>query len=320
MAAAGPTLLADIGGTNARLALLHDDHGVTDVARLAVADFAEPLSAFRTYLDRHSGATPPVAAIIAVAGPVEGNRARLTNGAWSLEAGELASDLGLSRVRLVNDYEALARALPYLGLDDLAPVGGGHPAADASMLVLGPGTGLGVGAFLPNPEGGGRAVVGEGGHATLAAGDHREAALIARLRAEFGHVSAERVLSGPGLVNLARAIAAEDGLGAPPQTPEAVTEAAVSGACPACVAALEAFWRMLGGFAGDLALVFGARGGVYLAGGIAPRFADVLRASDFRARFEDKGRFRQYLEAVPSYVVVHPDPAFLGLAALAEEA
>lgn len=318
MAAAAPTLLADIGGTNARLAMVNDGR-VSDVTRVAVADFAEPLSAFRAYLDQRSGGPPPVDAIIAVAGPVEGDHARLTNGAWSLNAGELASALGLSRVRLVNDYEALAWALPHLGLDDLAPVGGGHPAADAPMVVLGPGTGLGVGAFLPDPEGGGRAVIGEGGHATLAAGDGREAALIAGLRAEFGHVSAERVLSGPGLVNLARALAAEEGLDTPPRTPEEITHAAVSGACPACAAALDIFWRMLGGFAGDLALVFGARGGVYLAGGIAPGFVEAIRASGFRPRFESKGRIRQYLEAVPSYVVVHPDPAFLGLAALAEE-
>lgn len=315
-AGAETILLADIGGTTARFALLRAGR-IETVTHLPVADYAEPLQAVRGYLAM-AGGPPPRAAAMAVAGPVEGGCARLTNGRWTVEAAALTAALDLRRVRLVNDFEAQAWALPRLGVNDLVQVGRGSPHPGAAMAVLGPGTGLGVAGFLPDEEAGGRAVVGEGGHATLAAADAREAALIARLREAFGHASAERALSGPGLVNLARAIAAEDRLPAPPEEAEAVVRGALDGRCPACAAALEAFCALLGGFAGDLALLLGARGGVYLAGGIVPRFIDALKASSFRARFEAKGRFCNYLAAIPTYVVVHPDPAFLGLAALSE--
>lgn len=182
------------------------------------------------------------------------------------------------------------------------------------MAVLGPGTGLGVGAFLP-PD---RALVTEGGHASLAAQDAREEAVIGRLRARFGgHVSAERTLSGQGIENLHAALAELAGTPVPDRSAAEVTEAALAGACPVCREALEMFCAMLGGVAGNLALLYGARGGVFVAGGIPPRFPEFLVASEFRARFEAKGRFAEWLRPVPTWLVLRKDPAMLGLEALA---
>jgi glucokinase len=159
----------------------------------------------------------------------------------------------------------------------------------------------------------------EGGHASLPGQTLREDAVIARVRDRFGHASAERVLSGPGLENLYHAIAAVDGAIAPDRTAAEITHQALDGSCPVCVAAVDMFCAMLGTVAGDLALMFRARGGVYIAGGIAPRMVDVLARSEFHARFTAKGRFRPYLEGIPVAVIVNPDSAFLGLKALASE-
>jgi glucokinase len=158
----------------------------------------------------------------------------------------------------------------------------------------------------------------EGGHATLATTNLRQDAIIQRLRTRFEHVSAERVLSGDGLVNLHNAIAAIDGRAVPQRNPAQVTDAALRGSCPVSREALDTFCAVLGAVAGDLALMFGARGGVYIAGGIVPRFADHLARSTFRAQFEAKGRFRDYLAAIPVQVILKADAAFIGLASLAE--
>ena len=191
------------------------------------------------------------------------------------------------------------------------------PVPGAPAVVLGPGTGLGIATYLPPPRGP-AVIVGEGGHATMAASDDREAAVLAALRTRFGHVSAERVLSGDGLVQLYETRAAIEKRAVPPRSAAEITETAIAGGDADCAAALELFCALLGGLAGDLALTLGARGGVYIAGGIAPRVAEVLAASAFRDRFEAKGRFRAYLAPIPAWVVLHPAPAFLGLAALCE--
>jgi len=184
------------------------------------------------------------------------------------------------------------------------------------MAVLGPGTGLGVACFVPGSQSS-IVIASEGGHATMAAISDREDAIIDYLRRQFGHVSAERVVSGSGLENLYRAVIAVDGIEAPKRNAAEITNAALDG-CQVARAALDLFCAMLGTFAGNVALMFGARGGVFIAGGIAPRLTEYIARSEFRARFEHKGRFRQYLASIPSSIIVHPAATFMGLRSIAE--
>jgi len=312
----GTAILADIGGTNARFARLR--HGrIGARRRVRVADYPSFSAALRAYLRDENGGPAPVRLAVAAAGPIVGGKVRLINSPWRLSANALRAAFRFKDVILVNDFAAIARALPHLTKAHSVPIGGGRSMPKAPMAVLGPGTGLGVAGLLPG-SGEPRVLVTEGGHVTMAPGNVRESAILDLLRERFSHVSAERVLSGDGLVNLYRAIAELDGR--PIETADAarITEWAVAGSCRTCAAALAMFCAMLGTVAGNLALTLGARGGVYLAGGIVPRFAPYLAASAFRERFESKGRFRTYLKAVPVRLIIHPDPAFLGLRALLE--
>jgi glucokinase len=309
------TLLGDIGATNARFSLLMDGT-LGPVTNLEVGRYARFADAVTDFLQTCGEQAPVTDALFAVAGPVEGDRCRLTNCPWIIDGAELRAHFRLARVRIVNDFAATAYSLPSLAAADLHPIGGGHAVPGAPMAVLGPGTGLGVAGLVPGAK---EAVViaGEGGHTTIAGASRREDAVIDHLRGRFGHVSAERVVSGSGLENLYEAIAALDRSGAPARDAAEITRRALDGSCPTAVAALEMFCALLGAFSGNIALMLGARGGVHIAGGIAPRILGFLERSEFRRRFEDKGRFRSYLEAIPLCVIVHPAAAFLGLAALA---
>lgn len=319
MSAGGPrgALLADIGGTNARFALLHEGR-LRARETLKVADFDTIDAALEKYLESAAPARKPASAVFAVAGPVEDGEVHFTNSPWRISARGLRARFGFSTASVVNDFEAVAWALPLLGASDYERIGGGEEGRpQAPLAVIGPGTGLGVAGWIPSDEGG-RALVTEGGHITMPAVDRREAEIIETLHRRFEHVSAERVLSGDGLVNLHRALAERDGVAVEPIAPATITERAVAGSDPRCVETLETFCAMLGTVAGDLALTFGARGGVYIAGGIVPRFTGYFAGSRFRERFEAKGRFQDYLAAIPVRVITHPDPAFVGLIALAE--
>lgn len=312
-----PALLADIGGTNARFALLIEGE-ITREASLLVAVHAGPREAIEYFLSFLGEGERPRHAALAFAGPVEDGTAQLTNGAWEVSTAALRQAFGFGTLRLINDFAALAWALPALGPADVIAVGGGEAVADRPSAVLGPGTGLGVTAFLPG-RAGGQVLTTEGGHVTMAPADRREAAVLDRLRDDFGHVSAERVLSGEGLENLYGAVIALDGLSAPARRDSEILKRGLAGDCPASVAALDLFCAMLGTVAGNLALSLGALGGVYIGGGIVPRFMEAFAASRFRERFEAKGRFRDYLARVPTRVIVHPRPAFLGLRNLIEQ-
>jgi glucokinase len=314
-AATASALLADIGGTHARFALhLPGEAAPPRQTVLRVADHPTPEEAIAAALAELGGPAPS-RAVLAVAAPVGEGPVRLTNAPWVLAAPAITVRFGFSSVRLVNDFEALAWSLPHFSASELVPLGAGTvPTKGAPSVVLGPGTGLGVAGYVPGVG----AIATEGGHVDLPATSPEEDAVLARLRARFVRVSAERALSGPGLVNLQQAVAEIRGTEVPERTPAEVAEAALSGACPVAAEALELFWHWLGVVTGNLALSWGARGGVYLAGGILPRLADRLDAAAFRARFEDKGRMRPYLAAIPVQVVIHPQPAFPGLAALAE--
>ena len=318
MSAAAPLLLADIGGTRARFALAREGR-VGPIHEESVADHATPLAAIRAFLEVAAPDPGPRRAALALAGPIRGAgdaaRGALTNAHWTLEAAALRDALAFDRVLLVNDFAAVAHAIPSLEPDDWVAVGGGDPVPGGAIAVLGPGTGLGVAGLLVHGERV-EAIVGEGGHVTLPACDPEEAALLERLRGRFGHVSAERVLCGEGLVTLRQALAEQTGRAAEALTPPEITARALSGEDPDCVETLSRFCAFLGTVAGDLALTLGARGGVYLAGGILPRLTGFFAASGFRARFEAKGRFGDYLAAIPTRVVTRSHPAFAGLVSL----
>ena len=306
-------LLGDVGGTNVRFAVLTEG-ALGAVAHMAVADHASFGDALASFLAKQSA--PIGSVVLGVAGVVEGERCALTNSPWVIDAMELRARFGLTDVRIVNDFEAIAWSLPKLAAQDLRQLGGGEPKAGAPMLVLGPGTGLGMAAYLPR---GPLVLHSEGGHSTLAGGSPREDAVIAALRRQFGHVSAERVLSGHGLENLYRAVAALDAVAAPERSAAEITQAALTGNCTVSRAALDLFCAFLGEVAGNFALSFCAEGGVFIAGGIVAHIGDYLPRSQFRARFEAKGRMSAYVAPIPAYLIRHEDPAFLGLQVLAAQ-
>jgi glucokinase len=314
-----PWLVADIGGTNARFGLVRDASAqVSDVIALKVAEFATPEDAASRYLDQigeRDGTRPrPGVAAYAAAAAIDGDTFRLTNHTWTISRPAALAALGARHVLLLNDFEALAFALPRLSAADVQPIGAGVPDRKLPMAVIGPGTGLGVGTCVPTPGGSWIAVAAEGGHVSASAADDFEADVLRLVRADFGHVSAERVLSGIGMPNLYRAIVRLRGGQPETLATEAITQRALSGENPDCVATLETFCAMLGGFAGNVALTIGARGGVFIAGGIVPRLGDFFFRSRFRERFEAKGRFTSYLAAIATALITARHPAMTGAA------
>lgn len=310
-----PRLIADIGGTNARFALVAPGaRQAEQPLLLPCAAFPGPAEAARHYLERVAPAEMPRRAAFAVASPVLGDRVVLTNHVWQFSVTALRDELALDRLDVVNDFIAVALAVPLLEAQDKVAVGDGRADPASPIAVLGPGTGLGVSALVPTGAGW-HPIPTEGGHITMPAADEREAKILAWLRARHGHVSAERVLSGPGLVNLHTALCGLCGLPAEAVSPHELTQRAQAGD-PLARETLDTFFTMLGTVAGNLALTLGARGGVYIAGGIVPQLLPAFLASDFRRRFDDKGRFRAYVESIPVHVATHPYPAFLGLAGL----
>ena len=310
----GLRVIGDIGGTNARFALASGG-AYTHMEHLPVADHPSFQDALGTYLDRLPLGLRPETGAFAIAGPVAGGRAVLTNSRWDFSAQQVAARFGLSAVAVVNDFAGTAMGMPFLGEAARVPIGPAVPAATGSIAVIGPGTGLGMSGLVPN----GAAwtlVPGEGGHATMPAATHHESAVLNHLRDRWDHLSAERVLSGAGLVNLYGACCALAGRPASLVSPAAVTAYALDGSDEDCVQAVGLFCAMLGTVAGNLALTLGAVGGVHVTGGIAPRLRGILLDSPFRARFEGKGRLKPYMQAIPTYLVLDTDAALLGLANL----
>jgi glucokinase len=308
-------LLADIGATNARFALLTgSDLAVSET--YAVADHASPIEAARAFLAGPAAGHQPQRAMIAAAGPVDGGRVVLTNAAWIVDPDRIAKGLNMRDVRILNDFEALGWSLPALRAEHLVTLGTARGGERGTMAVLGPGSGFGL-AALAHGRQEEIVLVTEGGHATLSSENRREDAIIVALRRQLHHVSVENVLSGPGLVQLYHAIARTDGKAVPVRDNAEIIEHALAGDCEVSRETLELFCAFLGSVAGNVALTLGARGGVFIAGGIAPRFTDFLRRSAFRERFESKARMSSYLARIPTAVIVHPTPAFIGLGYLA---
>lgn len=308
-------LLADVGGTHARLAWQAGaDAPVEHVQVLPVAAHASLRDAIRVYL-AGIGRQPREAAI-AMANPVTGDMVRMTNHHWSFSQAALRDELGLTRLRVLNDFTALALALPHLAPGERRQVGGGAPVADAAIALLGAGTGLGVSGLLPDGQGGWAPIAGEGGHVTLPAATARERLVMDALVRRHGHASAERVASGTGLLDTCLILCEADGVDAHAfDSAAAVSEAALSGSHPQALEALQMFCGVLGSVAGNLALTLGARGGVYIGGGVVPRLGTWFDTSPFRGRFEAKGRFENYLRDIPVWVITSAQsPALLGAA------
>lgn len=317
-----PWLVADIGGTNARFGLVRQaGDPVSDVRSAKGRDHPSPQAAALAYLDVVLGPGQRVArAALAVAAPVNTDPVVLTNSPWQVSRQALCGALETDEVLLLNDFEALAWSLPGLRAPaDLRAIGAGAGARHGAMVpprtlaVVGPGTGLGVAGCVPH-AGGWLAVPAEGGHVTVCAADAFEDALLSALRCEHPHLSAERLLSGSGLPTLHRGVCLVNGWSHTALPPEQITERGLARLDPAAVLTLDTFCAMLGTFAGNVALTLGARGGVFLAGGIATVVADWLIASQFRERFEAKGRFRSYLQAIPTALVIAPHAALSGAA------
>ena len=311
-------LIADIGATNARFALVRPDGEIGAVRLYELNDYPTLADAIDHYLvEAHAGANPEQA-VLAVASPVTGDRVTLTNHAWTFSTETLRQHLKLKGLRIINDFVAGALAIPHLGADDVLQIGHGSAAADAPVGLLGPGTGLGVSALIPAPAGA-VAVAGEGGHVTMAPATARESAVLELMRKRYDHVSAERVLSGAGLINVYSALCELAGVPAAPFTPAQITSPRIWDEDARTREATDMFCAMLGTVAGNLALTLGARGGIYIGGGIVPRFGRYLLQSEFRNRFEAKGRMGSYLAAIPTFVISRPLPALLGAAALLKQ-
>lgn len=305
-------LIADVGGTNTRCALVDERGQPTRISIYENSGHASLLDVLRAYLDEQQA--QPRQAALAIAAPVTGDSVRMTNRQWHFSVAEMRQDLGLDTLALINDFAAIALSLPRLEADDVVALGGGRAVDGKAMAVLGPGTGLGVSGLIPGPQGW-APLAGEGGHATLAPGTARETALADAVTRRYGHCSAERLISGPGIALTYDLLREFGGAAAAKLEPRLVVARAEEGD-PLAQEALALFFALLGSVAGNLALLLGAVGGVYIGGGIAPKLLERLQDSTFRERFEAKGRYAGYMQSIPTSVIVHPTPALLGLASL----
>lgn len=312
-------LVGDIGGTNARFALVTaDSQELKNIQVVPCRDYDNLDNAVSDYLAR-SGMGPVSRVCVAVACPVQGEQIKLTNAHWAFEKRDMQGRLGVDVFKVINDFTAMALGVRHVGTEHRVQLGGGQADAKRPVLVMGPGTGLGVGGLVPTlhdwvP------LATEGGHVGLAACDEREHGILHQLQARYGRVSAERVLCGEGLVNIYNALRIRDGLEPVECEAADITGDAASGENARAAETLDVFFGWLGRVAGDAALTLGAMGGVYLCGGILPRVLEALTQSRFRQCFEDKGRMSRLLEPVPVWVVTDPYTGLLGAQAALDNA
>ncbi|MFP5390897.1 MAG: glucokinase [Gammaproteobacteria bacterium] len=325
----GPRVLADIGGTNARFALELAAGQIAHIVNFACADYPRFEDALAAYLEHvldhvctqapHQQGRRPRHAVIAIANPVSGDAVRMTNHHWAFSIAAAREALDLETLLVVNDFAALAMALPALDAADLRQVGGGRATPDAVIGLLGAGTGLGVAGLIPA---GGRYIPlqSEGGHVALSPSDAREVSVLQYAWRRYRHVSAERLVSGPGLSLIHEALSFEAGQWTESALPAPViVERGLAGTDALCRATLDCFCALLGTVAGNLAVTLSARGGIFIGGGIVPRLGAYFAESQFRSRFENKGRFSEFNAQIPTLVITAPNPALSGAAALLAE-
>jgi glucokinase len=312
-------LVADFGGTNCRFAIARaGDTALRSPESLHNAQFGGPLDAIRSYLNAHQDNCALDWAVVAAAGPVEDNSVDLTNLAWRIDGAGIAREFGLRHVRVCNDLAAIAASTPSLKGDELAPIGARRePPPGLPIAVVGSGTGLGV-SGLVSARHEVALLTTEGGHSTFAPTDALQREVVRILEPRFGRVSNERIMSGEGLHHVYLALCEIAGEAPVAATPHAVTEGARERKDPTCARAVQVFSRALGAFSGDVVLIIGAHGGLYLAGGMLKGMHDVFDYPAFREAFEDKGRFREKMAATPTWHIRHPYPALLGAAMLVD--
>jgi glucokinase len=315
----GPRLLADIGGTNARFALGTASGQIEAISVLPCKSYPTLVDAIRAYLSGPQTVGTSVRhAALAIANPVQGDQIRMTNHDWAFSVEAVRCALGFDTLLLVNDFKALAMALPYLAPHQKRQVGGGVARPDTAIGLIGAGTGLGVSGIIPSGDGW-VALAGEGGHVTLAPSNEREIDILRFAWREYEHVSAERLLSGFGLELMYRALVERVGKPTEPLLAPEILRRALSGECAICDETIECFCAMLGTIASNVAVTLGSLGGLYIGGGIVPRLGERFLKSSFRQRFERKGRFSDYLAQIPTFVITAEYPAFLGVSAILAE-
>jgi glucokinase len=309
-------LIADIGATNARFAMA-DESGFRDEVVLQCLDYPTIVDAVRAYQEKIQSAGAVRSASFAIAGPVSGDVFTMTNHGWTFSIEQTRRDLGLDSFHLHNDFAAVAMAIPAMKAQHIVQIGQGKAQKNAPIGVIGPGTGLGVAGLVPDGRGDYIVVPSEGGHVTMPAKTQREFSLFEALHGKYHHISAERVCSGKGLVNVYDAIRLVDKRDdLPERTPEEISTLAVKGQCEVSSEVLDLMLGFLGTVAGNLALSYGAHGGIYIAGGIPAKLGDYFLQSRFRQEFESKGRMSDvYMKDIPTFMVTDPYIAFTGLQA-----
>jgi glucokinase len=305
-------LIADVGGTNIRLATVTDT-GITDIEKYQCGEFVSIQAAIEHYFAEHADKVFS-AACIAIAGPVNQEEIRFSNNPWVFSKSELKAALGFKHLLVINDFTAVAHSLPVLKDEQIIQLGSGFPIENGNIAVFGPGTGLGV-EHITHTDKGWQTLDGEGGHVDFAPVDETDVVIWSYLQKHHGRASAEEVMSGRGIVNIYKALAEHEGLEPIYNEAAVITESALTGLCPVCEKTLAQFCKIMGSFAGNLAMNLATTGGVFIGGGIAARFTEYLKDSDFRTRFESKGQMSAYIKDVPTYLINEPDHGLLGAAA-----
>jgi len=307
------SLVADIGGTNARFALVNNTReGLVQVRQYDVKKYKGLLESIEAYFS-DIGGIKPQNGCLAIAAPVSGDDIVLTNSHWRFSLEQTQASLGMERLLAVNDFEAIALSIPTLSKNDVHEVIRGESVASAPKLVIGPGTGLGVSALIEQAEHS-YVLKGEGGHVAFAAMTEKEQAVSGILARKYGRVTAEQILSGPGILYIYNALVEISGAFPEYDSPEQIYNAAMNKSCQVSRDVMRFFLDALGSFCGDLALAFGAKGGVVLAGGIVPRFLEHIDESSFRQRFKDKGRMTGFVKGIPAHVIINPLVGLVGAA------
>lgn len=304
------SVVVDLGGTNIRLALCENKNGTfSQLKTFTCAKFLSLEAVLEQYFSTLQGEVKHLC--IAIACPTEGDHISMTNLSWSFSKKTLKSKFKLTSLHVINDYTAISLALPFLSNQEKIQIGPGEAQPNGVTAVFGPGTGLGVSHIIKVADKW-ISLDGEGGHISFTATTREQVDILFFLQEQFGHVSAERILSGQGLVNIYQSLCILQNQLPRLIQPKDITKAAINGCCDIARRALDIFCQVMGGFAGDLALNLNCTGGVYIAGGIVLRFVELFQSSDFREFFEEKGRFKTQLLTIPTFLITHTNPGLLG--------
>lgn len=301
--------IADVGGTNIRIATVTED-GFTDVNKMQCTEYETIGAALSAYCNQFSDRVY-ASGCVAIACPVQGDQVTMTNHSWAFSQHALRESLGLEHLYVINDFTAVAHSLPVLADDQVLQIGTGTKVEKGNAVVFGPGTGLGV-EHMTYTQQGWKTLDGEGGHMDFAPVDETDVVIWRYLTKKLGRASAEEVMSGRGLVNIYAALCDHAQQPMKYTQPAEVTNAALNGECELCLNTLQQFCRIMGSFAGNLAMNAATTGGLFIGGGIAGRFPEFLQSSEFRARFEQKGVMKDYVKDIPTYLITEPDHGLLG--------